>query len=62
MDSVGCATLRKEMDLFVSWNWNYGSLTHGFMQHSGTIDDADVACTETARWYGTLIRNMRLGS
>lgn len=35
---------------------NYGSLTHGFMQHSGTIDDAEAACIETARLLGQALR------
>jgi acetyl esterase len=36
---------------------NYPSLTHGFMQHSGTIDDAETACVQTARLLGTALRS-----
>ncbi len=36
---------------------NYGSLTHGFMQHSGTVDDAELACNETARLLGLALRS-----
>lgn len=35
---------------------NYSSLIHGFMQFSGTIDDAEAACVETARQFGEMIR------
>lgn len=38
---------------------NYKSLIHGFMQFSGTIDDAEAACEETARQFGALIRRVR---
>jgi len=38
---------------------NYASLIHGFMQFSGTIDDAGAACEETARQFGALIRRVR---
>lgn len=38
---------------------NYPSLIHGFMQFSGTIDDAEAACEETARQFGALIRRVR---
>jgi acetyl esterase len=38
---------------------NYASLIHGFMQFSGTIDDAEAACEETARQFGALIRRAR---
>lgn len=41
---------------------NYGSLTHGFMQHSGTIDDAETACVETARLIGTGLRGHYRGA
>ncbi len=40
---------------------NYGSLTHGFMQHSMTIDDAEMACNESARLFGTAIRDRYMG-
>lgn len=36
---------------------NYPSLIHGFMQFSGTIDDADAACVESARLFGDMIRS-----
>jgi acetyl esterase/lipase len=39
---------------------NYPSLYHGFMQWSGVVDDADRACTETARLCGTQIRSRRI--
>lgn len=35
---------------------HYPSLVHGFMQYSGTVDDANLACVETARMFGELIR------
>ncbi|MFC3052906.1 alpha/beta hydrolase [Kordiimonas pumila] len=35
---------------------NYPSLTHGFLEASGTIDDAEEACLETARKFGELVR------
>lgn len=38
---------------------NHASLIHGFMQFSGTIDDAEAACEETARRFGALIRRAR---
>ena len=41
---------------------NYGSLTHGFMQHSGTIDDAETACVETAQLIGTGLRGHYRGA
>lgn len=41
---------------------NYGSLTHGFMQHSGTIDDAETACVETAKLIGEGLRGHYRGS
>mgnify|MGYP001283050001 CR=1 FL=1 len=41
---------------------NYGSLTHGFLQHSKTIDDALAASVETARLYGQLIRGRYRGN
>jgi acetyl esterase len=40
---------------------NYGSLTHGFMQHSATIDDAELACVESARLIGTGLRGRYQG-
>jgi acetyl esterase/lipase len=36
---------------------NYPSLTHGFLQHSGTIDDAETAAVETARLLGRAVRS-----
>lgn len=36
---------------------NYPSLIHGFMQFSGTIDDARQACIESARLFGRKIRD-----
>lgn len=41
---------------------NYGSLTHGFLQHTKTIDDALQAATETAQLYGQLIRGKYRGT
>lgn len=41
---------------------NYSTLTHGFLQHTGTIDDALTAATETARWYGQAIRGHYQGA
>lgn len=40
---------------------NYGSLTHGFMQHSGTIDDAERACVESAKLVGAGLRGKYQG-
>jgi acetyl esterase len=37
---------------------NYSSLMHGFMQQSGTVDDAELACNETARWFGERLRSV----
>ncbi len=37
--------------------FNYPSLNHGFMQHSGTIDDAERASTDTARFLGSALRS-----
>ncbi|GIL39114.1 alpha/beta hydrolase [Roseiterribacter gracilis] len=39
----------------VLWK-DYTSLNHGFMQHSGTIDDAERACVETAQIFGDVVR------
>jgi acetyl esterase len=39
---------------------NYPSLVHGFMQYSGTVDDANLACVETARMFGEMIRGTHL--
>ncbi len=40
---------------------NYSTLTHGFLQHTKTIDDARDAAVETARLYGRLIRGKYQG-
>jgi acetyl esterase len=36
---------------------NYPSLTHGFLQWSGVVDDAERAAVDTARLFGTAIRS-----
>ncbi len=36
---------------------NYPTLTHGFLQWSGVVEDANRAATDTARLYGTAIRS-----
>jgi acetyl esterase len=41
---------------------NYGSLTHGFMQHSETIDEAERACVESAQLLGSGLRGRYRGS
>lgn len=40
---------------------NYGSLTHGFMQHSATIDDAERACVESAQLLSSGLRGRYQG-
>lgn len=35
---------------------NYPTLTHGFLQFSGVVEDADRAATDSARLFGNLIR------
>ena len=35
---------------------HYSSLNHGFLENSGTINDAYIACIETARLFSRLIR------
>jgi len=37
---------------------NYSTLMHGFMQQSAAVDDAEVACNETARWLGARLRTV----
>lgn len=36
---------------------NYPTLTHGFLQFSGVVEDADRAATQSARLFGTAIRS-----
>lgn len=36
---------------------NYPTLTHGFLQWSGVVEDANRAATDSARLYGTAIRS-----
>ncbi|WP_442838852.1 alpha/beta hydrolase [Acinetobacter baumannii] len=40
--------------------FNYPSLTHGFLQLSGVIPDAEQATTETAKLLGTQLREIKI--
>jgi acetyl esterase len=36
---------------------NYPTLIHGFMQWSGVVPDAERACVDSARLFGTALRS-----
>lgn len=56
-DAAQSLARRMEQDRVAVTYLNYPTLTHGFLQFSGVVPDAEAASVDTARLIGTLIRS-----
>lgn len=56
-DPAQALARRLERDGVAVTYLNYPTLTHGFLQFSGVVADADRAATDSARLFGTAIRS-----